>query len=394
MSILSDTKSDYIGYGTSKSGPLLDQMNNIRAENNILRAQNNSLIIEKRKLEDLLDNYKNSPGIIGIVTEIIEDSLIVKGYNGVMFYTKCPKKYMGKIKIEDRVAMAQGNLAILKVLSEDKDYRATALELIEKPAITFKQIGGLKNVIREIQETVSLPLSQPEKFTDFGIQSPKGILIYGPPGTGKTLLAKAVANDAKATFISLSGSELIHKFIGEGAKVIKDVFALARIKKPAIIFIDEIDAVAAYRLDAQSGADREVHRTLMQLLVELDGFKDNAGVKVVAATNRIDILDEAILRPGRFDRIIEVPLPDFDSRKEILKIHIKNIPLAKDVDQDDLSSRMEHCSGADIEAICREGAIFAIRNSEKDVKLKYFIEAIEKVKNKPVDEKTQGNMFR
>jgi proteasome regulatory subunit len=329
-----------------------------------------------------------------VVSEIINnDKIIVRGYNGVVFYIKLNNDQLGKIKVGDRLALAQNNLAILDIMPEDKDYRATALELIDRPKITFNQIGGLESVIQEIDETVTLPLTKPEKFKEFGIESPKGVLLYGPPGTGKTLLGKAVANKANATFINVSGSELIHKFIGEGAKIVKDVFSLAREKAPAIIFIDEIDAVAAYRLDATSGADREVHRTLMQLLVEMDGFRGNDNVKIIAATNRIDIIDEAILRPGRFDRIIEVPLPNKDARKEIFKIHAKNMPLSKDVTIDKLAEISDNCSGAEIEAICKEAGIFAIRNNDKDVKLKYFEEAKEKVQKKPTEDEVHGRIY-
>lgn len=385
-----DLESNY----STHTDSLLEQMNMLRAEISVLKLQANTLAVEKHKLEKILENYNTCPGIVGSISEIIEDEkIIVRGYNGVVFYLKMPENYKGKLKVGDRLALAQSNLAIIDIMPEDKDYRATALELIERPKITFKQIGGLKNVIQEIDETVSLPLTKPEKFKEFGIESPKGILLYGPPGTGKTLLGKAVANKAKATFINVSGSELIHKFIGEGSKVIKDVFAMAREKAPSIIFIDEIDAVAAFRLDSSSGADREVHRTLMQLLVEMDGFRDNDKVKIIAATNRIDILDEAILRPGRFDRIIEVPLPDEESRKEIFKIHTEKMPLAKDLTLDKLAELAQNCSGADIETICKEAGIFAIRNLDTEVKLNYFLEAKDKVHKKPKETIINNNMF-
>ncbi len=392
--ILNSPKDFDLDYSTLHTNTLLEQLNILRSEINVLRAQNNTLRVEKQKMEKALDDFKNNPAIIGVVSEVFENGkAIVRGYNGVVFYIQIPNKFIGKIKPEDRLALAQNNLAILEVISAEKDYRASALELTSKPQVDFKQVGGLKDVILEIDETVSLPLTKPELFTKFGIDSPKAVLLYGPPGTGKTMLAKAVAQKANATFISLSGSELIHKFIGEGAKIVKDLFTIAREKAPSIIFIDEIDAVASYRMDISNGADREVHRTMMQLLVEMDGFRNNELVKVIGATNRIDILDEAILRPGRFDRIIKVPLPNEQGRTEIFKIHTKNVPLSKNIKINELAKLTEGTSGAQIESICREAAIFAIRSEKKVVELQDFKDAIAKVIKQNEEDVIDGRMF-
>ncbi|HIP34711.1 MAG TPA: AAA family ATPase, partial [Methanothermococcus okinawensis] len=219
-------------------------------------------------------------------------------------------------------------------------------------------------------------------FEKVGIEPPKGVLLYGPPGTGKTLLAKAVAHETNATFIKIVGSELVKKFIGEGAKLVKDVFKLAREKAPSIIFIDEIDAIASRRTEALTGGDREVQRTLMQLLAEMDGFDSRGDVKIIAATNRLDILDPAILRPGRFDRIIEIPAPGEEGRLDILKIHTRKMNLSKDVDLTKIAKMTEGFVGADLKAVCTEAGMFAIRNKRDHVTMEDFINAVEKIKKK------------
>jgi len=212
-----------------------------------------------------------------------------------------------------------------------------------------------------------------------GIEPPKGVLLYGPPGCGKTLLAKAVAHESKATFIRLIASELAQKFIGEGARLVREVFALARKKAPSIVLIDEIDAIGAKRLDVGTSGEREIHRTLTQLLAELDGFDPLDNVKVIATTNRIDILDPALLRPGRFDKVIEIPLPDLRGRYEIFKVHTRRMPLAEDVNLHELARLSEGATGADIRAICTEAGLNAIRNRRRIVMMEDFIKAINKV---------------
>lgn len=216
-------------------------------------------------------------------------------------------------------------------------------------------------------------------FKELGIEPPKGVLLYGPPGCGKTLLAKALAGETNATFIHVVGSELVHKFIGEGARIVREVFQLARRKAPAIIFIDEIDAIAAKRVDIGTSGEREVQRTLMQLLAEMDGFDPLDDVKVIAATNRIDILDPAILRPGRFDRLIYIPPPDEEGRYEILKIHTRRARLAPDVDLRYIAKITEGATGADIKAIVTEAGYFALRAGRREITMEDFLKAVEKV---------------
>ncbi|MFQ5887710.1 MAG: AAA family ATPase, partial [Candidatus Hydrothermarchaeales archaeon] len=225
-------------------------------------------------------------------------------------------------------------------------------------------------------------LLKPELFEKVGIEPPKGVLLYGPPGTGKTLLAKAVAHETNSAFIKLIGSELVRKYIGEGARLVRELFKLAEEKAPSILFIDEVDAIGAKRMESATSGDREVQRTLMQLLAEMDGFNVRGDVRIIAATNRPDIIDPAMLRPGRFDRLIEVQLPDYVGRKEIFKIHTRKMNLSKDVDINELANKTEVASGADIKSICMEAGMFTIRDGREEITFKDFENAIDKVLGK------------
>jgi proteasome regulatory subunit len=245
--------------------------------------------------------------------------------------------------------------------------------------VDYDQIGGLDEQVQEIVESVELPLTKPEAFAKIGISPPKGVLLFGEPGTGKTLLAKAVANRTEATFIRVVGSELIQKYIGDGAKLVREIFAMARKKAPSIIFIDELDAIASRRLNDTNGADREVQRTLMQLLAEMDGFDNRGEVRIIAATNRLDVLDPAILRPGRFDRIVNVPMPDAGARELILKIHTRNMRIAKDIDFKKLAILTEGESGADLSAVAMEAGMLAVREDKEQVEMDHFLRSVKKV---------------
>jgi proteasome regulatory subunit len=334
----------------------------------------------KEEMEKLLA----PPLIEGVLLDILPDGrAVVKSSSGpnliVSIGGNVPKEklYPGVI-----VAINQRGSSIVEVLPDREDPYVKAMEVVERPDVSYLDIGGLSKQIEEIREAVELPLLKPDLFRKIGIEPPKGVLLYGPPGTGKTLLAKAVAHETKATFIRVVGSEFVQKFIGEGARIVREVFELAKRKAPSIIFIDEIDAIAAKRIDIGTSGEREVQRTMMQLLAEMDGFDPLGNVKIIAATNRIDILDPAILRPGRFDRIIEVPLPDKKGRLEIFKVHLKKMSIGKDVELEKLAELSDGFVGAEIKAVCVEAGYFAIREGRSFVEMDDFIRAIDKVKER------------
>ncbi|OYT33825.1 proteasome-activating nucleotidase [Archaeoglobales archaeon] len=336
---------------------------------------------EVRRLRSEIERLRSPPLLVGIVSDVLEDGrVVVKSSTGPKFVVYA-SQYVDpeELKPGVRVALNQQTLAVVNVLPSSKDPVVYGFEVEDKPEVTYEDIGGLEHQIEEIKEAVELPLLKPELFAEIGIEPPKGVLLFGPPGTGKTLLAKAVANQTRATFIRVVGSEFVQKYIGEGARLVREVFQLAKEKAPSIIFIDELDAIAARRTSSDTSGDREVQRTMMQLLAELDGFDSRGDVKVIGATNRIDILDPAILRPGRFDRIIEVPMPSFDGRIQIFRIHTRKMKLSDDVDFKELARITEGASGADIKAICTEAGMFAIREERTNVAMIDFIKAIDKV---------------
>ncbi len=346
---------------------------------------------EKRQLLQRLKQYENqisrliSPPLIeATVIEVFDDEkVLVKSSTGPILLVEIgPGINIDDIRPGQHVLLNFKGSAIVRLLPEYEDPYVKSMEVIERPNVSFEDIGGLEEQIRELREVVELPLKNPELFKEIGIEPPKGVLLYGPPGCGKTLLAKAVAHEAGATFISIVGSELVQKFIGEGARIVREVFRLARKKAPAIVFIDEIDAIAARRLDIGTSGEREVQRTLMQLLAEIDGFKPLDNVKIIAATNRIDILDPAILRPGRFDRLIEVPLPDLKGRYEIFRVHTRRMKLGEDVDLWELARLTDGASGAEIKAIVTEAGYNAIRERRRIVVMDDFLKAVKKIMSK------------
>ena len=353
---------------------------------------------EVKSLRGEIERFRSPPLVIATVTEVLDDGRVVvkssTGPNFVIGYSR----FLDEKSLEPgvRVALNQQTFSIVHVLPSEKDPIVTGMEVEEKPDVAYEQIGGLEEQVVEIKETVELPLKKPELFINIGIEPPKGVLLYGPPGTGKTLLAKAVAHETNATFIKIVASEFVKKYIGEGARLVRGVFELAKEKSPSIIFIDEIDAIAAKRLKSSTSGDREVQRTLMQLLAEMDGFEGRGDVGIVAATNRPDILDPALLRPGRFDRFIEVPIPNEDGRMEILKIHTRNMSLEEDVDIRHIASLSEGASGADLKAICTESGMFAIREERSTVTMNDFMDAVDKIVGMEHDEemrKEAGVMF-
>jgi len=358
---------------------LEEQIKSLQTEKQINGARLGQLQIDLERTNKELADMKIPPQIVGTINEVLpERKAIVKNSNGMEFLVKTAQG-IEEIEAGKRVAMNQRTLVITEVLPENKDSRVRAMEIIEKPKITFDDIGGLTKERQELEEAIILPLLKPKAFEELGIDPPTGVLLHGLPGTGKTLLAKAVANKTNSTFISLSGSDLVRKFIGEGARLVKDVFNLAKEKKPAIIFIDEIDAVGSHRFATANG-DREVQRTLMQLLSEMDGFGSLEGVKIIGATNRLDMLDQALLRPGRFDRLIEIPAPDEKAREKILKIHTKKMNLDNEITIPEIAIMTNEMTGADIKSVCTEAGLFALRENKKNITLKNFNAAIEKVK--------------
>ncbi|WP_459537408.1 proteasome-activating nucleotidase [Methanobrevibacter sp.] len=339
---------------------------------------------EAKSLRSEVDRFRSPPLVLATITEVLDDHrMTVKSSTGPSFLVNYSKFLDEKLLVPgSRVALNQQTFGIVEVLPSEKDANVSGMEIETKPDITYDKIGGLEEQIIEVKETVELPLTEPELFEKVGIEPPKGILLYGPPGTGKTLLAKAVANETNATFIKIVASEFVKKYIGEGARLVREVFELAKEKAPAIIFIDELDAVAAKRLKSSTSGDREVQRTLMQLLAELDGFESRGDIGIIGATNRPDILDPALLRPGRFDRFIEVPLPNIDGRREILKIHTRNMSFEEEADIDFLASLTDGLSGADLKAVCTEAGMFAIRDKRDTISVDDFMSAVDKVMEK------------
>ncbi len=353
---------------------------------------------EAKSLRSEIERFRSPPLVLATITEVLDDHrMTVKSSTGPSFLVNYSKFLDEKLLVPgSRVALNQQTFGIVEILPSEKDANVSGMEIEAKPDITYDRIGGLEDQIIEVKETVELPLKEPELFEKIGIDPPKGVLLYGPPGTGKTLLAKAVANETNATFIKIVASEFVKKYIGEGARLVREVFELAKEKAPAIIFIDELDAVAAQRLKSSTSGDREVQRTLMQLLAELDGFESRGDIGIIGATNRPDILDPALLRPGRFDRFIEVPLPGDEGRKEILKIHTKGMSLADDAEIDLLTELTNGLSGADLKAVCTEAGMFAIRDKREEVTVADFMDAVDKIsnaKNKEQYQQEAGVMF-
>ncbi len=354
---------------------------------------------EIRKLRSELEKLRAPPLIIGTVVEIMDDKrMVVRSSTGPRFVVNYSQFIEPKeIFAGAQVGLNQQSLAVVSVLPSAKDPSVYGMEVIESPDVDYEMIGGLNEQIEEITEIVELPLTEPERFKRIGVVPPKGVLLVGEPGTGKTLLAKAVANRTSACFIRVVGSELVQKYIGEGARMVRELFDLAKEKAPSILFIDEIDAIAARRIEDGTSGEREVQRTMMQLLAEVDGFDQRGDVRIIGATNRPDILDPALLRPGRFDRIIKVPTPDEEGRKEIFKIHTALMKMKKDVDLDILAALTESATGADIKAISIEAGMFTARKKKNAVGMEEFELAIKKVKKSKqwdyIDTKEAGVMF-
>tara|TARA_B100000959_G_C14983579_1_gene624565 strand:- start:1760 stop:3010 length:1251 start_codon:yes stop_codon:yes gene_type:complete len=358
-----------------------------------LYLENEYAQLKKRtnRLDEELRNIKNPPLVIGYIQDMVGDQAVVRSSNGTVFLVSVNQRLANdELNPGTRVALNQDTLSVVEILSDSWDPLISSTEIIENTNVEYQSIGGLEDQIKELKETVELPFENPAAFENIGIEPPKGVLLTGPPGTGKTMLAKAVANSTNATFLGLVGAELAQKYIGEGGRMVRELFDLARQRAPSIIFIDELDSIGSKRLDTATSGDREVQRTLMQLLSEMDGFTPLDNVKVIAATNRPELLDAALLRPGRFDRIIEIPLPDCDARELIYKVHTGSMPTDSEVNFGKLALLSEGFSGAEIKSAVLEAGISAISAGRKSVKRTDFISAIKKVDRKRKEAETSG----
>ena len=361
-----------------------------------LFLENECAQLKKRvnRLDEEIRTLKEPPFIVGNVQDIIGNEAIVRSSNGTIFQVSInPRLEIDLLKPGTRVALNQDTLAIIDVLTDGWDPLVSASEVVEKPSTTFAEIGGVDAQIASLKQAIELPLMKPEAFRKMGLDPPKGVLLTGPPGTGKTMLARAVANSTSATFLGMVGSELAQKYIGEGGRMVRELFDLARDKSPAIIFIDEIDAIGSKRLDSSTSGDREVQRTLMQLLAEMDGFDSLDDVKLIAATNRPELLDKALLRPGRFDRIIEVDLPDSEGRLAILEILTRNTPMSESVNLQTLSRNTDGYSGAELKSLIMEAGMIAIEADSNKLTQSHVnasLSIIEKARKDPIRANHEG----
>ncbi|EPQ52805.1 26S proteasome subunit P45 [Gloeophyllum trabeum ATCC 11539] len=332
---------------------------------------------ERSKVDDL----RGSPMAVGSLEEIIDDDhAIISTASGPEFYVSI-MSFVDKDLLEPgcQVLLHHKTQSIIGVLQDDADPMVSVMKLDKAPTESYADIGGLEQQIQEIKESVELPLTHPELYEEMGIKPPKGVILYGVPGTGKTLLAKAVANQTSATFLRVVGSELIQKYLGDGPKLVRELFRVAEEHAPSIVFIDEIDAIGTKRYDSTSGGEREIQRTMLELLNQLDGFDTRGDVKVIMATNKIESLDPALIRPGRIDRKIEFPLPDIKTKRHIFRLHTSRMSLAEDVDLEEFVTAKDDLSGADIKAVCTEAGLLALRERRMRVTKADFSAARERV---------------
>lgn len=336
---------------------------------------------EKDGSRVILEQLRGHPLAIGTLEEFIDDDhAIVSSGLGLEYYSAI-MSFVDKDLLEPGCTVILNNKdhTVVGVMESDIDPLVSVMKLEKAPTETYADIGGLENQIQEIKESVELPLTSPELFQEMGIKPPKGVILYGLPGTGKTLLAKAVANSTSATFLRIVGSELIQKYLGDGPKLVREMFKVAQTHAPSIIFIDEIDAIGHKRYDTDSSGDKEIQRTMLELLNQLDGFDTRDDIKVIMATNKIESLDSALIRPGRIDRKIYFGMPDVATKKKIFSIHTGKMTLDRTVNIDELISSKEDLSGADIKAICTEAGLSALRERRKHVSMADFLKAREKV---------------
>jgi 26S proteasome regulatory subunit T2 len=328
-----------------------------------------------------VDDMRGSPMGVGNLEELIDDDhAIVSSATGPEYYVSI-MSFVDKDLLEPgaSILLHHKTVSVVGVLADDADPLVSVMKLDKAPTESYADIGGLEQQIQEVREAVELPLLHPELYEEMGIKPPKGVILYGAPGTGKTLLAKAVANQTSATFLRIVGSELIQKYLGDGPRLVRQLFQVAQDHAPSIVFIDEIDAIGTKRYESTSGGEREIQRTMLELLNQLDGFDDRGDVKVIMATNKIETLDPALIRPGRIDRKILFENPDQNTKRKIFTLHTSKMSLGEDVDLEELITAKDDLSGADIKAICSEAGLMALRERRMRVMMGDFRTARERV---------------
>jgi 26S proteasome regulatory subunit T4 len=350
---------------------------------NEIKKEYDSLSKQADKSDDHLKMVQNTGQYIAeILKAFPDDKYIIKTVNGSRYLVHCKKSIdKTRLKVGTRVALDFTTLTIMRILPHEIDPQVYNM-MNENPGdVPYSSVGGLADQIRDLRETIELPITNPDLFKRIGIKPPKGVLLYGPPGTGKTLLARAIACNIEATFLKIVASSIIDKYIGESARIVREMFAYAREHEPCIIFVDEIDAIGGKRTDDASSSDREIHRTLMEMLNQIDGFDELGRVKVIMATNRPDVLDPALLRPGRLDRKIEIPLPNESGRVDILKIHSKAMTKKGEIEFESLGKITDEFNGADLRNVCTEAGMFAIRDQREYTVQEDFMRAARKIKD-------------
>jgi len=354
------------------------QLEFVELQEEYLKDEMRHLQRELLRAKEEIRRIQSVPLVIGQFNEMIDANYgIVSSTAGSSYYVRILSTLDRELlKPNTSIALHRHSHSVVDILPPESD--STVQLMAEKPDVTYKDIGGMDVQKQEVREAIELPLVQHHLYTQIGIDPPRGVLLYGPPGTGKTMMAKAVANSTQATFISMVGSEFVQKYLGEGPRMVRDVFRLARENSPCVIFIDEIDAIATKRFDAQTGADREVQRILLELLNQMDGFDQTTNVKVIMATNRADTLDPALLRPGRLDRKIEFPEPDRRQKRMVFQAATSKMNLSDEVDLEDYVNRSEKITCADVASICAEAGLQAVRENRYVVLPKDFDKAYKK----------------
>lgn len=359
----------------------------VRAQEEYIKEEQKNLKNELLRAQEEVKRIQAVPIVIGQFLEMVDENAgIVSSTTGSNYYVRILSTLNRELlKPSASVALHRHSNALVDILPPEADSTISVLADSERPDVTYQDIGGMDMQKQEIREAVELPLVQGDLYEQIGIDPPRGVLLYGPPGTGKTMLAKAVAHHTTASFIRVVGSEFVQKYLGEGPRMVRDVFRLAKENAPSIIFVDEVDAIATARFDAQTGADREVQRILMELLTQMDGFEQNTNVKVIMATNRADTLDPALLRPGRLDRKIEFPLPDRRQKRLVFQACTAKMNLSEEVDLEDYVARPDKINNAEIASICQEAGMLAVRKNRYVILPKDFEDAYKNVIRKASD---------